>query len=147
MSIKDIRKKKIISIDITRPVKEASQIMSKENIGFLPITQDGNIVGVITDRDIAIRGLVHDHSSIEEIMSKQVIAVDKKDSLKKALEAMANNKIKRVLVKDKENYIGVLSISDILKSNRCNKEVLKTIKQIFSVDKKDTNVKIDTFEL
>lgn len=150
MKIKDICSKNIISINSNDSIKEASKYLKKHNIGILPVIKDKEYVGVITDRDIAL-SLPYIKSlddKIESYMSKNIISIDYNDNVDEALELMSKYKIKRLLVKDKEDYIGVLSLSDILHSTYDN-DIIQTFKIIFYTtdNEEDKDAEIDDFYL
>ncbi len=147
MLIKDILNKKLITCDVNKELYEACKLMKDNNIGFLPITENYIIIGVITDRDIVIRYLANEELNIKNILSTDIKYIDSNQSILDALYYMKEYKIKRLLVKEDKGYVGVLSISDILKYCDDKKEILDTIKSIYSYDTTDNNVEIDTFEL
>lgn len=146
MLIKDICKKELISVSLNDNLKKVCEIMKINDIGFLPVFNDKKIVGVITDRDIAIRGISQNIDQIELIMSANPISIDINQDTKEALKKLKQYKIKRLLIKEDTKYVGVISLSDILKSND-DKEILNTIKIIFQEKPNEDLAKIDSFEL
>lgn len=147
MKIKDILKQKLITSDINNDIEMISKLMKDNNIGFIPITDHSKIVGVITDRDIVIRGLALDTKEPQLIMSTNLICIDINKSIDEAFDLYIKYKIKRLLVTKQDNIIGVLSISDILKSDYKKETTLKVIKSIFSESPIDNNIEVDTFYL
>ncbi len=147
MKIKNIAKQKLITSNINNTIEMVSKLMKDNDIGFLPITDHDKIVGVVTDRDIVIRGLALDTKDIHLIMSTNLVCIDINKSIEEALLLYIKHKIKRLLITEKNNIIGVLSISDILKSDYQKDKVLDVIKNIFSESAIDNNVEIDTFYL
>ena len=150
MRIKEIFNKGLISADVNASVYDVANLMKKHNIGFIPITNNQSIVGVITDRDIVINAIANNcdcNQSIEDYINKNVIKIDYNREIHDALSLMKQHKIKRIIVMDGEQIIGVLSLSDIIKTNE--KEVLDTIKTIWTIDDKDRlkDAEIDEFYL
>ena len=145
----DYINKNIISINSNDSFKTASRIMGENNIGFLPVTENNEFIGVITDRDICINliNINNVDSEIKSFITKNIISVDSNSKVKDALLIMKKNKVKRLLVKENDKYIGITSISDLLKSN--NPEIINTIKSIFSIhdNKNHKDAKIDEFYL
>lgn len=146
MNLKDIIKNKLITCNINTNLENISKLMKQSDIGFMPITKDNIIIGVITDRDIVIRGIAKGIDDLEYIISPNIISIDINSSIEKALEHFSENKVKRLLITDNDKYIGVLSINDILKIYD-NKKILNTLKNIFSEKNIDINAEIDEFEL
>ena len=107
-----------ITCNLNIPIKEAINILVKNNIGFLPITKNNILVGVITDRDILVRTAeTHDlNASLENIMtSGELHFVHPKSSLKDAAEIMADHKVRRLVVLDDGKVLGVLTTKHLLK--------------------------------
>ena len=148
--VKDIMSKKIIFSDINSSIKDVSTLMKKNNIGFVPIKDNNEYVGVITDRDIclSIPTLKNINDSIKSYMSNNVIYIESNENISNALKLMGKYKIKRLLVKNKNNIVGVLSLSDILNyTNDFN--IIETYKEIFFIhdNKKEFTAEIDEFYL
>lgn len=146
MNIKDIVKYSIITCDINNNLENISKIMKKSDIGFIPITKDNIIIGVVTDRDIVIRGLAKGIDNLEYIISTNIISIDITSNIEKALEYYSKYKIKRLLVTENNKYIGVLSINDIIKIYN-DKKILDTLKDIFSEKNINMNTEVDEFIL
>lgn len=147
MKIKDIVNLKLITSDINNTLEMVSKLMKDNDIGFLPITDHDKIVGVVTDRDIVIRGLALDTHDLHLIMSTNLTTIDINKTITEALNIFYKYKVKRLLVTENHNIVGVLSLSDILKTDREKDDILKVIKHIFSENASDDNVEIDSFYL
>lgn len=132
--IKDIMSKKIIFSNIESSIKDVSSLMKKNNIGFIPIKRDDEYVGVITDRDIclSIPTLKSINDSVKSYISNNVVSIGVNDNIESALKLMGKYKVKRLLVKEKDNTIGVLSLSDILNYTNDN-NLIDTYKSIFYI--------------
>ena len=73
-------------------VQEAAQLMKTEDVGALPIVEDGRLTCVITDRDLAIRAVAEGHRhghAVRELASKDVVTIDPQQSLEEAARLMA----------------------------------------------------------
>jgi CBS domain-containing protein len=96
---------------------EAAQIMKSEDIGSLPITEDGKLVGVVTDRDLAIRVLAEGKgvdTPVGEIASKDVVTIDPQQSLEEAARLMAEHQVRRLpVVEEDGRLVGILAQADI----------------------------------
>lgn len=134
--IEKIMSQKIYSIDFTSNIYEAATIMKNYDIGFLPITKKNKIVSVITDRDIVVKALDTKSDVLEPIYkysSKKIITIEKKQSIDDALKIMGDKKVKRLIVVDHKQVVGILSFSDIL-NNYDHKNILTTIKKIMEIN-------------
>ena len=150
MKIKDIMSKKIISCNINSNIFEVAQLMKKNNIGFIPII-DKEIKGVITDRDIIIRVIANNDydTNIKPYINESVISIDENEDISCALRLMSKHKIKRLIITNNNKLSGILSLSDIINSNLFEQEIIKCIKNIYTL--MDNNElfhnKIDDFYL
>ena len=148
--IKNIMSRKIIFSNIEDSIKDVSNLMKKNNIGFVPIKNNDKYCGVITDRDIclALPVLKNINDSVKSYINNNIIYIESNDTIENALKLMSKYKIKRLLVKDKDNTIGVLSLSDILNYTNAN-NLLDTYKIIFYIhdNKKESTSEIDDFYL
>ena len=91
--------------------------MKSEDIGSLPIVEGDKLVGVITDRDLAIRvvaeGLGTD-TTVGDIASKDVVTVDPQQSLEDAARLMAEHQVRRLpVVEEDGRLVGILAQADI----------------------------------
>jgi len=135
MKAKDIMTTDVILIRHNDRLWEASDTMLKNNIGFLPVLKRNNIIGVITDRDIIIRGIANKARSSDKVskyMTESVIKVHPEDSLETVYQQMKEHKITRILVMDQKEVEGVISLADLLRKTDYDKEnlaILKSLKQ------------------
>lgn len=116
---KNIMSKNIITILPNVTVKDTASMMKKYDIGFLPIVENNNILGVVTDRDILIRAF-NESDNLTKPISKFMTSfslqfVTEDTSISDVIFTMANYKIRRVLVLDENNLLsGVISLKDII---------------------------------
>ncbi len=152
MNVKDIMTKKIITKDITSSINDIAKTMQENDIGLIPITEEKKVVGLITDRDLVIKALCNneqDNKNIKDFMTTNIITIDLDDDVNYCLEKMAENKVKRLIVTDSKKVAGIISLSDIMYAYSDEDKIIKTIKQIFSIDKneEEQNAEIDEFYL
>jgi len=93
--------------------------MKKYNIGIMPVIHHvkGLLCGVITDRDIVIRGIAagkDEKSLVTEIMTTKLIFVNQNDDLEKALQLMKEHMVRRILVVDDDKkFVGLVTLRDL----------------------------------
>lgn len=101
------------------PVVDVTKQMRDRNVGFIPVCDDsGRAVGVITDRDVAVRVLAEERDprtyTARDVMTREVLACRPDDELKSAEELMISRKVSRVLITDGSGTpVGVISLADI----------------------------------
>ena len=131
-------------------ISEVARIMKEKDIGFIPISNDNKIIGVITDRDIVVNAISNKcnlDTPVKEYTTKNVISVNIDDNVSKILNVMRKNKVKRVLVNDEHKLVGIVSFSDILNNNEF--DILNTMKEIWSIKRNNDHyeTEIDEFYL
>jgi len=98
----------------------ASRLLSRHNLGALPVCENGRLSGVLTDRDIVLRCVAAGHDpetvSAGEIMSRQPVTAAPEDSLQQAAELMARAQVRRLPVLKDGAVVGMVSLGDIAKA-------------------------------
>ena len=96
----------------------ASKAMDQYNIGAMPvIDQNNTVIGIISERDIARQISEKNFRTdikVEELMTKDVISCDLNISVSELMETMTTNKIRHMLIMDKQKLMGVVSIGDVV---------------------------------
>jgi CBS domain-containing protein len=118
MQVKDIMSKQVQTVSPTASLAYAAQLMKSENIGLLPIIENGKALGVVTDRDLVVRALADnvemDKATVKDVMTKHPVGLNEVEELEHAFELMENQHIGRLLVYNNDGVItGVLSASDL----------------------------------
>jgi CBS domain-containing protein len=123
----------IWSVDSDEPVLEAIQIMADRHVGALPVLREGQLVGVISERDYARKVTLLGRSSAEtpvwQIMSSPVIMVGPEDAVRRCMELMTERRIRHLPVVDESGaMIGMISIGDLVRG--VIEEQQETIEQL-----------------
>lgn len=116
MQVSEIMHQGLISVDINDSVKKVAAIMKEEDIGAVPVMDEGKPVGIVTDRDIVITCVAEGHSTddpISHAMSEDIITIEKDRDLSEASRLMQQNKVSRLLVLDNDKPIGMVSLHDL----------------------------------
>ena len=134
MRVEDYMTKEVKFVNGEDDLVKAAKIMKEINVGCLPVMKDDKIVGMITDRDMIIRGLTSDKSILEikceDVMSHTVMSIDKTENAEIALNFMAEHKIRRLIVTDSGQLAGIISIGDIADSEFSDEHIGKTLSKI-----------------
>lgn len=121
-TIRDAMTEGPTTIELGTPAAEAARIMKTENVGSLPVMEGGKIVGVVTDRDLAIRVLAEGknvETPVGEIASTDVVTVDPQQSLEEAARLMAEHQLRRLPVCEKDGkLVGILAQADLAQSGQ-----------------------------
>ena len=139
--------KNVIVLDENTNIIKISKTMKENDIGIIPISRNKKIIGVLTDRDIVTKVLANNDEKIKSYIKTKIVKINVDSDIKKDLEIMKKNKIKRLLVEKNNKLVGILSISDLLYYQ--NEKILETFKNIYTIDKNsdEYHVEIDEFEL
>jgi CBS domain-containing protein len=105
------------SIDASAPVVEAARLMREEHIGSLPVTDDEQLVGMITDRDITMRVVAEaadpETTSVGDVYSRDVISAEADQAHEEAVELMARHQVRRLPVVENGKLVGIVAQADI----------------------------------
>ena len=117
--IHDKKYKEVISIAPHRPVIDALIILAEYKIGALVVMDKDKMVGIFSERDYArevvLKGKSSKVTTIEEVMTKNVLVGHGKDTFEKAMTVMTENHIRHLPIMDGQKVIGMLSLGDVAK--------------------------------
>ena len=137
MLVHELMNKNVIAISPMETSSFASRLLSRCNVGALPVCADGGrLRGIITDRDIVLRCIAAERdpafTPVGEIMSKRVFSVSPDDDVREASRLMAEMQIRRLPVTDEGKLVGIISIGDLAKCGRFEMEASKALSEISS---------------
>ena len=117
-SIRDVMTSNPCSIDAEKSVAYAAKMMRDEDVGLAPIVEGDKLIGMLTDRDIAIRvvaeGKDPNQVTVREVASKQVVTIDPQQDLDEALRIMAKHQVRRLpVVEEDGRLVGVVAQADV----------------------------------
>ncbi|AKA70990.1 CBS domain-containing protein [Clostridium scatologenes] len=117
MKVQDIMTKCVVSLNAEDNVERAAQLMRKHNIGAIPVCNGDKVIGIVTDRDIAIRSSAEGQNSqkqtVREIMSSNPVVGDPSMDIEDASRIMSERQIRRLPIMESNNLVGVVSLGDI----------------------------------
>jgi CBS domain-containing protein len=97
-------------------VYEVAVKMKNDDVGIIPICENDQIIGVITDRDIVVRGVAERHpgsTKVTDVMSEHLITGTPDMSIKDAADIMAEHQIRRLPVVENNRLVGIVSLGDL----------------------------------
>jgi CBS domain-containing protein len=117
--INEKQHKEVISIAPNRPVIDALIILAEYKIGALIVMEQDKMVGIFSERDYArevvLKGKSSKVTTIAEVMTKNVLVGQAKDTFEKAMTIMTENHIRHLPIMDSHKIIGMLSLGDVAK--------------------------------
>ena len=109
----------VLKIDVGGSVFEAVEQMVAANVGSLLVTDGGNIVGIVTERDylrrVTLKGRTDRDTAVGEIMTSPLVVVNPDTSIDECMAVMTDRRIRHVPVVENGEVIGVVSIGDVVK--------------------------------
>ena len=118
MSLGNLCRREIICVDPRTTVKETAKLMEEKNIGSTIVVQERKPIGILTDRDILLRvmnrGLDPEKTSVDEVMTKQIVTLKEDMGLFEALQKVKGKGIRRFPIVDSNgNLQGIMTLDDI----------------------------------
>jgi CBS domain-containing protein len=119
MKIADIMTARVLTAAPTQTLNEIARIMSLEDVGIMPVLEERELVGIVTDRDMAVRGFAENMSGanlVRDVMTTQVECCRAEDDIEAALNQMALLKLRRLPVIDQSGaLVGIVSLADLVR--------------------------------
>ena len=117
MKVKDCMSRNVVSVGAQEPVSVAARLMSRYNLGFLPVQgENGRLCGVLTDRDVVLRcvaaGKTAEQMRVSEVMSAGVLSVEAGEDAAKAARLMSRAQLRRLPVTQNGKLTGMISVAD-----------------------------------
>ena len=133
MKVSEVMHRGAVCLDDDTPLREVARAMREEDIGAIPISAAGELVGLVTDRDIACRA-VADSGNIagmtaRDVMSANPVCCEADDDLEQAVRLMEDRRIRRLPVMADGSLVGMLSLGDISSraGDAVSAEVLRSV--------------------
>ncbi len=102
-------------------IYEAATLMKEHNVGMIPVVENGVLKGVVTDRDLVIRGIAErkpNSTSVGQVMSSQLLTGTPDMSVDEAARLMAEAQVRRLPVVENNKLVGVVSLGDLAVTDR-----------------------------
>jgi CBS domain-containing protein len=138
MKAREIMSRNPTCVTPDTPLVDAARLMKDENIGVVPVVESSNsrrLVGVLTDRDIAIRAVAEGRdgatTSVGHVMSTDIHTSTPDDSVNDIMALMGSEQIRRIpIVDERGDVVGIIAQADIVLEANDNKKAEKTVEKI-----------------
>jgi CBS domain-containing protein len=116
--VSDVMTRGVRALSPKDTVMMAAQAMQELDVGALPVCNEDRLVGIVTDRDLVVRGLAHGRADantpVDEVMSRQPLWCFENQPLEDVMAYMQKSRVRRVPVIDQDNHlVGMVSLGDI----------------------------------
>ena len=117
MKISEVMTTDVETVSSEQTAREAASFMLRADAGSIPVCEGGKVIGMITDRDIAVRGVAEGRgpdTPISELMSENIICAHEDDDVKSVAQRMSDEQVRRLPVVDSEDrLVGIVSLGDL----------------------------------
>lgn len=115
--IRDIMTTELETAEPDTTLEEIATLMRDEDVGSIPIVEDGELVGIVTDRDIVVRAIAEGRepsdTTAEEVLSEDLVTVTAEMEVERAARLMADRQVRRLPVVEGKKLLGMVSLGDI----------------------------------
>jgi len=117
-TIREVMTSSPCTIDADKDIAYAAKMLRDEDVGVAPIVEGDQLVGVLTDRDIAIKVVAEGRdpqtTKVRDIASKDIVTIDPQQNLDEALRLMAQHQVRRLpVVEEDGKVVGIVAQADI----------------------------------
>jgi CBS domain-containing protein len=120
-NVKDVMTSNPTTVQSDATVVEAARIMRDEDAGIVPVVENEQLSGTVTDRDIAVRvvaeGRDPESTTVREIASTDVVSVEPQQELSEALRLMAEHQVRRLPVVENDRLVGIVAQADVARES------------------------------
>jgi CBS domain-containing protein len=117
MEVRKIMTADPVSVEPETTLEVIATLMREQDIGAVPVVEDGELCGIVTDRDIVVRCIAHGQDATEctaeDVMSTEVQALAPDASVDEAARLMGDLQIRRLPIVEKNRLVGMLSLGDV----------------------------------
>lgn len=118
MSLRWYQTPRLVALKPNTPVLEAARAIENNNIGAIVVQDQGRVVGIVTDRDLAVRALGHalhpKTTPLSQVMTTPVVTLAPADSQSEALRLMRQRNIRRIPLVEAGRLVGIVTLDDLL---------------------------------
>lgn len=135
MKVQDVMTRNPSSVTAEAPAREAARIMKNEDVGIVPVVEGQRLVGVVTDRDIAVRLVAEGrdgNTTVRDVMSAIRIATARPDEdLDGVMETMSREQVRRIpIVDERGSLVGIVAQADVVRKARDDHKAEETVERI-----------------
>ncbi len=117
IKVRDAMTPGVRSVSPTDSLMEAARAMKEQDVGSLPVVEDGRVVGIVTDRDIVVRAVAEGvdprTATVGDVASGDLVTVEPDEDLDDALKLMAQHRVRRLPVVEDGRLVGVVAQADV----------------------------------
>lgn len=117
MKVSDVMTRNVQTVRPDEPVQQAASFMLTADAGSIPVTDGDRLIGMITDRDIAVRGVAKGYgpdTPVRELMTDDIVSARADDDVEEVASKMSQAQVRRLpVIDDNERLCGIVSLGDL----------------------------------
>jgi CBS domain-containing protein len=135
MKVSEVMTPEVHTVSPDQPVQEAASFMLSADAGSIPVTDGGRLIGMITDRDIAVRGVAKGYgpnTPVRDLMTNDVVCAREDDDVEDVASKMSSAQVRRLPVIDQQQRLcGIVSLGDLSREadDDCAEQALEGVSQ------------------
>jgi len=134
MRARELMVKSVITLERDVSVQDAARMMNENGIGCLVAVDNGEIIGILTERDLLKRVLETcrnpKETKVSEIMTRNVIVGDPDKKLVEATRLMFENKVKKLPIVEGDRLVGLITLTDIARATHVDKKTMNLVEAL-----------------
>ena len=135
MKVSEVMTREVQTVSPDQSAQEAASFMLSADAGSIPVAEGDRLIGMITDRDIAVRGVAKGYgpdTPVRELMTDDLVVVRMDEDVEEAAEKMSSAQVRRLPVIDAEERLcGIVSLGDLSREadDQCAEQALEGVSQ------------------
>jgi len=121
MKVSEVMPRDVRTVSPDQTAKEAANFMLSEDAGSMPVSDGGRLLGMITDRDIAVRGVAKGYgpeTPVRELMTDDVVCAREDDDVEEVAAKMSRAQVRRMpIIDSNEKLCGIVSLGDLARGS------------------------------
>ncbi len=117
MQVKDIMSRDVATVCSDDSIEKAAQMMKQHDVGSIPVCNNKEVIGIVTDRDITLRSVAAGqdlkHQKVSDIMTSNPTVGDPEMNVHDATRIMSEKQIRRLPIVENNNIVGIVALGDI----------------------------------
>lgn len=134
LKIKDIMSRDVASLNQDDSIERAARLMKECDVGSIPVCNQNKVVGIVTDRDIALRSVAEDQDArnikVRDVMTTNPVTGNPEMDVHDAARIMGDMQIRRLPVVERNNLVGMVALGDISLTSIHQNEAGETLKNV-----------------
>jgi CBS domain-containing protein len=119
-TVEEVMTRNPSTVEGSMPLVQAAEIMRREDVGSVPVVEDGRLEGIVTDRDIVLRAVADGRDTrtitVGDVASRQVATIDPRQPIDEARRLMAEHQVRRLPVCEEDGrLVGIVAQADIVR--------------------------------